>query len=99
MGGVSEHAYELSAADEGPLSRLAAEAAGGDVVYLTRAGQRIAAVVPAEVAAAGAAAIEAAIEALEDAEDIAAADAAIAEYEAGGGLTHSLDEVLTEPTS
>jgi antitoxin (DNA-binding transcriptional repressor) of toxin-antitoxin stability system len=44
----------------------------GQVVYLTRNGEPIAAIVPADVAAAGAAAIEA----LEDAADIRAARAA-----------------------
>jgi antitoxin (DNA-binding transcriptional repressor) of toxin-antitoxin stability system len=59
-----------------PHSTVPAEAVDaaehGQVVYLTRNGQPIAAVVPADVAAAGAAAIEA----LEDADDLRAARAA-----------------------
>jgi antitoxin (DNA-binding transcriptional repressor) of toxin-antitoxin stability system len=51
----------------------------GQVIYLTRNGQPVAAIVPAGVAAAGAAAVEA----LEDAEDLVAAHAAMAE---GGEL-------------
>lgn len=95
---MSQHAYELPAAgaagDGGELGRLADEAAGGEVVYLTRGGRRVAAVVPASVAAAGAAAVEA----LHDAEDVAAADAGMDEYEAGGRVSYSLDEVLAGPT-
>ncbi|GGM77473.1 hypothetical protein GCM10012275_55230 [Longimycelium tulufanense] len=47
----------------------------GQVVYLTRNGEQVAAIVPADVAAAGTAAIEA----LEEAEDIRAARAALAD--------------------
>jgi antitoxin Phd len=58
------------------LSEVAHEAArGGEIVYLTGNGQRLAAIVPADMAAA--------IEAHEDAEDLAAALAAVAE---GGEL-------------
>ncbi len=68
---VSEHAYELHG-EPADLDRLADAAHSGEVIYLIRDGQRIAAMVSAEVATAGAGAIEA----LEDAEDIAAVRAA-----------------------
>lgn len=58
----------------------------GQVVYLTRNGEPVAAVVPADVAAAGAAAIEA----LEDADDLRAARAARDEL----GPNVPLDDVL-----
>ncbi|WP_291416676.1 hypothetical protein [Actinophytocola sp.] len=58
------------------LSEVAHDAAGGQVIYLTdEHGERLAAIVPADVAVAGAAAVEA----LEDAEDVRAAHAALAE--------------------
>jgi antitoxin (DNA-binding transcriptional repressor) of toxin-antitoxin stability system len=60
----------------------------GQVVYLTRNGEPIAAIVPADVAAAGAAAIEA----LEDAADVRAARAARAEP----GRTIPLADVLAK---
>jgi antitoxin (DNA-binding transcriptional repressor) of toxin-antitoxin stability system len=72
---VSEHAYELHGDDPGAVERLAQAAGHGEVIYLTRAGQPIAAVVPAALAAA--------IEAAEDAEDITAADEAMDAVEAG----------------
>jgi antitoxin (DNA-binding transcriptional repressor) of toxin-antitoxin stability system len=72
---VSEHAYELHGDDPGAVERLARAARDGEVIYLTRAGQPIAAVVPAALAAA--------IEAAEDAEDVAAADEAMDAVEAG----------------
>ena len=53
------------------LSEVAHEAAGGQVIYLTEGGRRLAAIVPADVAAE--------IEAAEDADDIRAAEAARAE--------------------
>lgn len=54
------------------LSEVAHDAAGGQVIYLTdEHGQRLAAIVPADVAAA--------IEAAEDADDIQAAEVALAE--------------------
>lgn len=56
----------------GHLDEVAAEsAATGEVIYLTRDGRRLAAIVPADAAAG--------IEAAEDAADIAAAEAAMAE--------------------
>jgi len=56
----------------GHLDEVADEsAATGEVIYLTRDGRRLAAIVPVEVAAE--------IEAAEDAADIAAAEAAMAE--------------------
>lgn len=54
------------------LSEVAHDAAGGEVVYLTdEAGQRLAAIVPADLAAE--------LEADEDADDVRAARAALAE--------------------
>lgn len=63
--------------DDSGLARAAHDVAEGRrIVYLTDAdGQRLAAIVPSDVAAAG----EAAVEALEDAADIAAARASLAE--------------------
>jgi len=72
---VSEHAYELHGDDPGAVERLARAAGNGEVIYLTRAGEPVAAVVPAALAAA--------IEAAEDAEDITAADEAMDAVEAG----------------
>lgn len=66
---MSAHAYELPGEDP-VLDRLADEAGGGEVIYLTRDGRRVAALVPADVAEA--------LEAAEDAEDLAAARAALA---------------------
>jgi len=77
---VSEHAYELPPDHgAGELEQLADAAATGEVIYLVRNGARVAAIVSTDVAAAGAAAVEA----LEDASDVAAARAALAEIEAG----------------
>ena len=74
-GGVtSAHAYELPPHTSAPAEAVDA-AEHGQVVYLTRNGEPIAALVPADVATAGAAAIEA----LEDAEDVRAARAALAD--------------------
>jgi hypothetical protein len=55
-------------------------AVGGEVVYLTRAGQRVAAVVPPDVAAAG----QAAVTALEDAADLRDARRRLAESRLAG---------------
>lgn len=75
------------------LSAAAHDAADrGRVVYLTEQGQRLAAIVPAEVAAAGAAALEA----LEDAADANAARQALTEWEDDGRRTYSLTEVDAE---
>lgn len=63
-------------------------AVDGQVVYLMRDGQRVAAVVPADVATAGAAAVEA----LEEAEDIRAARVALAD----GTPRVPLSDVLAE---
>jgi antitoxin (DNA-binding transcriptional repressor) of toxin-antitoxin stability system len=85
---VSEHAYELHGDDPGAVERLAQAARDGEVIYLTRAGEPIAAVVPAGLAAA----IEAAAD---DAEDIAAADQAMDAVEAGE-LTVPADQLWAE---
>src|SRR5215813_11064199 len=70
------------------------DAAGrGQVVYLTDPqGRRIAAIVPASVAAAGTAAIEA----LEDAADLAAGEEALAEWDADDRRTYRLADVDAE---
>jgi antitoxin Phd len=70
---VSEHAYELRGDDPGAVERLARAAHDGEVIYLTRAGERVAAVVPPDVAAC--------YENLEDEQDARAADEALAEPE------------------
>jgi hypothetical protein len=67
-------AYELPPHAPAPADAVDA-AAGGEVVYLTRDGERFAAVVPPEVAAAG----QAAVIALQDAADVRDARAALAE--------------------
>jgi antitoxin Phd len=69
----AEHMNEVPISEaSGHLNEVADEsAATGEVIYLTRDGRRLAAIVPAEVAAE--------IEAAEDAADIAAAEAATAE--------------------
>lgn len=71
---TSASAYELPPHTSAPAEAVDA-AEHGQVVYLTRNGQPIAAIVPTDVATAGAAAVEA----LEDAEDVRAARAALAE--------------------
>jgi len=85
---------ELPIDDAAALSTAAHDAAErGQVVYLTGPdGRRLAAIVPANVAAAGAAAIEA----LEDAEDLAAAETALAEWEADNQRTYSLADIDAE---
>ena len=75
LTGMSEHAYELHGDDPGAVERLAPAADNGEVIYPTRAGEPIAAVVPATLAAAD--------EVAEDAEDIAAADEAMDAIESG----------------
>ncbi|HYY78840.1 MAG TPA: hypothetical protein VFD04_06595 [Actinomycetes bacterium] len=67
---MTEHAYELPPDDTAPADAVR-EAAAGEVVYLTRGGTPIAAVVPADAAAY--------LEALEDAADVIAAHRALAE--------------------
>lgn len=64
---TAAHAYELPPHEGAPAEAVDA-AAGGEVVFLTRDGHPVAAVVPADY-----------FEELEDAADIAAADAALAE--------------------
>jgi hypothetical protein len=85
---------ELPIDDTAGLASAAHDAAErGQVVYLTDPqGRRIAAIVPASVAAAGTAAIEA----LEDAADLATAEEALAEWEADGQRTYRLADVDAE---
>jgi prevent-host-death family protein len=64
------HAYELTA-DEAVPADAVREAAGGEVVYLTRNGTPVAAVVSADAAEL--------LEALEDATDVIVARRALAE--------------------
>jgi antitoxin (DNA-binding transcriptional repressor) of toxin-antitoxin stability system len=71
---TSANAYELAPHTSAPAEAVDA-AEHGQVVYLTRNGQPIAAIVPANVGPTAAAAVEA----LEDAEDIRAARAALAD--------------------
>jgi len=87
---------ELPIDDAAALAGAAHDAAErGQVVYLTDPqGRRLAAIVPASVAAAGAAAIEA----LEDAADLATAEDALAEWEADGRRTYRLTEVDADLT-
>ena len=66
----ASHAYELPADETVPADAVR-EAAGGEVVYLTRNGTPVAAVVPADAAEY--------LEALEDAADIIASRRALAE--------------------
>ena len=72
---MSEHAHELHVDDPGAVERLAVAAGHGEVIYLTRAGEPVAVIVPAALAAA--------IEAAQDAEDVAAADEAMDAVDAG----------------
>jgi mRNA interferase RelE/StbE len=85
---------ELPIDDAAGLASAAHDAAErGQVVYLTDPqGRRIAAIVPASVAAAGAAAIEA----LEDAADLAVAEEALAEWDADDRRTYRLADVDAE---
>jgi hypothetical protein len=85
---------ELPIDDAAGLASAAHDAAErGQVVYLTDPqGRRIAAIVPASVAAAG----KAAIEALEDAADLAAAEEALAEWDADDRRTYRLSDVDAE---
>ncbi len=71
---TAAHSVELPPHGGAPVEAVDA-AVDGQVVYLMRDGQPVAAVVPADVATAGAAAVEA----LEEAEDIRAARAALAD--------------------
>jgi hypothetical protein len=82
---------ELPIDDAAALRGAAHDAAErGQVVYLTGPdGRRLAAIVPANVAAAGAAAIEA----LEDADDLATAEVALAEWEADNRRIYSLADI------
>jgi hypothetical protein len=85
---------ELPIDDAASMASAAhAAAERGQVVYLIGTdGRRLAAIVPAEVAAAGAAAAEA----LEHADDLDAAEAALAGWEADGRRTDGLDDIDAE---
>ncbi|MBN1174502.1 MAG: hypothetical protein JXA67_20205 [Micromonosporaceae bacterium] len=74
MTAAHSYAFELPPDDPAPADAVAA-AESGEVVYLTRHGATVAAIVPPEVAAAGVAAVIA----LEDAADLRLARAALAE--------------------
>jgi antitoxin (DNA-binding transcriptional repressor) of toxin-antitoxin stability system len=87
MGVTLAHDYELPPHSSAPAEAVDA-AEHGEVVYLVRGGQQVAAIVPPNVAAAGAAAVEA----LEDAEDIRAALAALADP----GPDIPLDDLLAK---
>ncbi|MFL6076811.1 MAG: type II toxin-antitoxin system prevent-host-death family antitoxin [Mycobacteriales bacterium] len=79
---MSEPATELPVTEASEhLAEVAEAAHEGKVIYLTTAGQRIAAVVPLEL-----------IELVEDWEDVAAAEAALAE----GGEPIPLEEIKAE---
>ena len=84
---TSANAYELPPHSPAPAEAVDA-AEHGEVIYLVRGGQRVAAIVPPDVAAAGAAAVEA----LEDAEDLRVALTVRAE----GSPTIPMTEVLAE---
>lgn len=88
------HVTELPIDDAAALSGAAHDAAErGQVVYLVGPDStRLAAIVPPNVAAAGAAAVEA----LEDADDLAAAESALPEWERDGRRTYSLAELDAE---
>jgi hypothetical protein len=85
---------ELPIDDAAGLANAAHDAAErGQVVYLTDPqGRRIAAIVPASVAAAGTAAIEA----LEDTADLAVAEEALAEWDTDERRTYRLADVDAE---
>ncbi|HEX5293468.1 MAG TPA: hypothetical protein VFX25_31730 [Streptosporangiaceae bacterium] len=85
---------ELPIDDAAAVAHAAHDAAErGQVIYLTDPqGRRLAAIVPADIAAAGAAAVEA----LEDAADRASAGDALADWEADGRRTFRLADVDAE---
>jgi antitoxin (DNA-binding transcriptional repressor) of toxin-antitoxin stability system len=86
MTAAHSHAFEVPPDGPAPAGAVAA-AEDGEVVYLTRRGAPVAAIVPPDVAAAGMAAVIA----LEDAADLRAARVALAEV--GAPVSH--DEMLT----
>jgi len=93
-GPYPDQVTELPIDDAAGLASAAHDAAErGQVVYLTDPqGRRIAAIVPASVAAAGTAAIEA----LEDAADLAVGEEALAEWDADDRRTYRLADVDAE---
>jgi antitoxin (DNA-binding transcriptional repressor) of toxin-antitoxin stability system len=80
---TTAHAYELPPHEGAPAEAVDA-AVGGDVVYLTRGGETVAAVVPADAAEY--------LEALEDAADIIAARRALSNAEPRTPLSEVLAE-------
>jgi hypothetical protein len=80
---TAAHAYELPP-HEGVPAEIVAVAIGGDVVYLTRGGEAVAAVVPADAAEY--------LEALEDAADVIAARRALSHQEQRIPLSELLAE-------
>lgn len=73
---TAAHVYQFEVPpNSGAPAQAVDEAAEGEVVYLTRGGETVAALVPPDVAAAGSAAVIA----LEDAADLRSARAAIRE--------------------
>jgi hypothetical protein len=93
-GPYPDHVIEMPIDDTAGLASAAHDAAErGQVVYLTDPqGRRIAAIVPASVAAAGTAAVEA----LEDAADLTVAEEALAEWDADDRRTYRLADVDAE---
>lgn len=93
---TAAHAFELPPHSAAPAEAVDA-AVDGQVVYLTHNGEPAAAIVPPDVAAAGAAAIEA----LEDADDVRAARAALADPEPSIPMSEVLavyaDDLATYP--
>ena len=84
---MSEHAYELHG-EPAELDRLADAAGSGEVIYLTRGGRRIAALVPADAAEA--------LERAEDEADIWAAREALADPEPSIPLEQVLAECVDD---
>jgi antitoxin (DNA-binding transcriptional repressor) of toxin-antitoxin stability system len=80
---TAAHAYELPPREGAPAEVVDA-AVGGDVVYLTRGGEAVAAVVPADAAEY--------LEALEDAADVIAARRALSNTEPRIPLSELLAE-------
>jgi antitoxin (DNA-binding transcriptional repressor) of toxin-antitoxin stability system len=85
---MSEQRFEIWDVDTALLDRLVAAAEDGGILYLTRAGRRVAAIVPAGIALA--------VEAAEDANDLEEAEAALAALESGEEHAVPIDDVRAE---